>query len=611
MNTTLEKYVDKSKIMDFALQCGIILGLFLYYSVLLDSPYYADDIYNSCIRGNVSEAGIGIWTYMVRDAGGWIRGGRLFPIAEVQYLFFYILTDILAYKCFLILYTLLDIFLLGEIIYKSFGSMFFKNIGMIVTGLIMPVYAYDGVNPMNMFGGLVQTVVLFGFLAIIFELHYFESGKKKWLWASAVCAACGMLTYEPGWIFPVLLAVIAFGRCKSKKEFILTQIPNFIFAGGTAICTILIKLKYRESAYEGVAVSFDTKAILETFKVQFFGAFPFVSWGNAQKPMYLFDNIWECYRNVSGMTVIATGILVIFIVMVIFLQQQYGCENRFGKRALDMGICGILLWLFPALLIAISGKYQQSLQQQQLPYLPFFMEIFGIAMVIIGLLQWGKDTKMFQFILSAVLVFSTLIIVPVYSYAVVQSNEANRLLYKDMRGVLVEATLGGMFADVESGATIVLDNRYIPTVSCNIFSATDPALKTDYYLYQEQRWREEYESQKDSVVKCADDNVYLVKAYVTEQLQLVLTGKVYQVEIGEDGINEIRMERVKLLVKIRDDQAVTLCSLTYYGDDGNENLLGVDLRNFCSQENQITTKDGIAYLIELDDYIYKYAGTIF
>lgn len=611
MNITQEKGMNREKILDVVLHCGIIIGLFLYYSVLLDSPYYADDIYNSCIRGNVSESGLSIWAFVVRDMGGWIQGGRFFPIAEVQYLVFYFLTDVVAYKCFLILYTILDIWLLGVSIYKSSHSTFARNAGMLIAGLLMPVYAYDGVNPMNMFGGLMQTVVLFGLVAISFELQYFEKRQKKWLWMSGFCVACSMMTYEVGYVFPIAVFVIAFLKCKSKRELFLTQIPNFVFAGGTAMCTLVIKLVYRNTAYEGIMVRFDVGKMWEAFKVQFFGAIPFVSWRKAQKPAYLFEHIGECYQNTSAVTIITLVILLVFIVATIFLTKSTEDRKECRKSALTIGLCGILLWGIPSVLIALPQKYQESLKQQQLPYLPFFMELFGIAMMITGLILWIKKTKIFRIILNILLIMYTLAVVPIYRYSATQSNEANKLLYQDLRGTLVEATETGMFNDVEQDAIIVLDNRYVPTVSCNIFSAIDSELKTDYHLYQDLRWSERCEAEGVNEIQCQNDNVYLVKAYVSENIQLVLAGKVYQVKSNENGTNEIYINQVKLLVKIVDEETPTVCSVTYYEEDGSESSVGIDLRDYFLEENRVDASDGMAYLIELDDHLYKYENTIF
>ena len=54
MKATRKKKMADSHV-DAILVCAIFSFLFLYYSVLLSTPYYADDIYNSCIRGVINE----------------------------------------------------------------------------------------------------------------------------------------------------------------------------------------------------------------------------------------------------------------------------------------------------------------------------------------------------------------------------------------------------------------------------------------------------------------------------------------------------------------------------------------------------------------------------
>lgn len=112
-------------------------------------------------------------------------------------------------------------------------------------------------------------------------------------------------------------------------------------------------------------------------------------------------------------------------------------------------------------------------------------------------------------------------------------------------------------------------------------------------------------------LECQNDNVYLVKAYVSESIQLVLRGKVYQVRKNEAGMNEICINQVKIWVKIIEEKTPTVGSVTYYDKDGNESAVGIDLRDYFTEENRINVKDETEYLMELDDYLYKYAYTIF
>ncbi|MDE6971340.1 MAG: hypothetical protein K2P69_16550, partial [Eubacterium sp.] len=128
------------------------------------------------------------------------------------------------------------------------------------------------------------------------------------------------------------------------------------------------------------------------------------------------------------------------------------------------------------MLVAISVKYQRELAVTQLPYLPYFMEIFGFCLLILPFFM--SERKEAAIVLNLCLCIWIVMVLPFSRYAVRSSNEANKLTYQRPRKLLADATKDGLFDHVSENDLIVLDNRFVPSVSCNIFSTVDKRLKT-------------------------------------------------------------------------------------------------------------------------------------
>lgn len=606
MKATRKKKMADSHV-DAILVCAIFSFLFLYYSVLLSTPYYADDIYNSCIRGVINEQGTNIWQYMWQQNNGWMHQGRIFPFAMIQYAVFYYVNNIYLYKLYLIIFTIVVIYLFGNIVYKLSDSCYLKNSAMLLAGVLIPVYSYDGVNVMNMYGGLVHIVLLFGFLAALYEICYFEQGRKHLIWMSAVFALCSMLTYETGWVFPIILCVYAFLYHKTDiRKVVSSCIPYMTICGGGAAFTFFWKSFFSGKSYDGIAVSFDIKSIWDTFCIQFFGAVPLANWGKAEKPAYLNTNPFYVFRHIDILSVIVVTGLIACVILNVRMSEK----KKINKKTYAVCLCiGAILWAIPSMLVAISVKYQRELAVTQLPYLPYFMEIFGFCLLILPFFM--SERKEAAIVLNLCLCIWIVMVLPFSRYAVRSSNEANKLTYQRPRKLLADATKDGLFDHVSENDLIVLDNRFVPSVSCNIFSTVDKRLKTDYYLYQSGRWVKRANKLKQNELECAEDGVYLVKTYITDTIEIVSASQIQKVELSkEKEITAIYTNRIRLYLRILDDAAVTTCSAVYY-DGEEENAIGFDLKDYMSEETRVGGKSKQEYIITFEDHLFDYYRFIF
>ena len=76
---------------------GIIVFWVLYYWVVIQSSYTADDRLNATVAG-VNYMNDSVWALTGRQFGEWIRAGRFFPFANYTYLLFAYIPSRACYK---------------------------------------------------------------------------------------------------------------------------------------------------------------------------------------------------------------------------------------------------------------------------------------------------------------------------------------------------------------------------------------------------------------------------------------------------------------------------------------------------------------------------------
>lgn len=581
------KAEDKSRHIMMPL---LLISLGLYYLIIIEGCFTGDDMYNSCIRGYLSERGISVWAYMREQAMAWFKdGGRIFPLAVLQYLVFYIFPSVKAYKLFLVIYTLLCVYIMGKVVFEITKEPFWEKASIFLGGLLMPLFSYGAVNPMTNFGGLVQSVIFFGLLAILLELKGLQTRKGWMIWGSAVLSGCAMLTYEIGFAIPIVLFVTGLFYINDRKKYMKMQIPNMIVAGSIGVISVITKIVYNNKGiYNGTKVRIDFKAILDTFDVQFLGAIPFANFTRATKPSFLPQNIWEMYTHIDYRTIIVCVFLTVAFITIITL---YECKSvEIQKRGLL--ICmGAIIWIVPSILISMSEKYQMELPISQLPYIPVLMEVFGLTIVILGVISGMRYGK---WIITLLAVIEIIGIVPIYRYSVVCENRATKYVYEEPRELLYDITRGGIFEEIDEKSVVCIDSRYCPG-SCCVFSTADPQLETDYLIYS-------LDGKKKNTKKVRDKTIYAVKVYVSEEYNLAVIARVddFIYEGNADNIESLNSGDILLYVQEKTERLETI-PVVYY-DDQVEEWIG----RVIQIDNESKKPFLKGYIVKWTEHLYDY-----
>jgi hypothetical protein len=174
--------------------------------------------------------------------------------------------------------------------------------------------------------------------------------------------------------------------------------------------------------YSGIQSNFELKPILYTYYYQAFASLPLMY---LYKQKYIFINILNEIINHW------IYLLTFLVVSYFFIKQIFKSfvENQ-KKGFLFFLVLGLMLWLFPPIIISISAKYQTELRLGR-GYLPLYIQNFGLATIIYYLFNCIKNdmAKKIIIICSFLIIFITLC----YNfYLIEQASENSYRLLKEM-----------------------------------------------------------------------------------------------------------------------------------------------------------------------------------
>jgi hypothetical protein len=245
-----------------------------------------------------------------------------------------------------------------------------------------------------------------------------------------------------------------------KNTIYLVPFGLSLIAGLTA--NIVVRSIFLEigSGYQGNTISLKTFEIIKTLFVQIFSAVPLsYFFGN---PSHLFSaNVKDIIRQISLID-IATGFLFSFLYISIFSNKNR-IENKCGKYIFPFGL---YLWLSPAVLIAVSTKYQKELIQYGLgmAYLPVYIEYFGLILVVAYMLLRTINCLEGRRVFARTVMYSILVVVEILLLINMQNN---RLVIEKMnddlfyrRAILEKGLQAGLCFDIPEMSNILIIDSY-------------------------------------------------------------------------------------------------------------------------------------------------------
>lgn len=334
----------------------------VYLTPVLQTAFCSDDLYNhNYLAKVVRSSGVSFYDFCVKktasDIGHFIENGRLFPLNSVILnCTTYFLVDDLAYRIVNLALLLLCVVLFYNLIQALTGNK--MTAALMAASVPLFLQIRDNYNDpvISMYFEMQVLFILF-ILSMTCLLKYLEKEHYGYLLVSLISYLSMLLTYEIA--YPLTLGhffLLARHYRKSGSLSKWTVVYPLVFIIMTAT-TLLVRAN--ASQIQGsVSVGFDPVAVTATFFKQLAAAVPMsYSLGSANQ------------------------IVIVIVLALIF--RLYLLGRLRVPWVNDLLCVGLIIWIGPAVPIALVPKYQAELKIG-LGALPVFVQYFGFLMFLAG-----------------------------------------------------------------------------------------------------------------------------------------------------------------------------------------------------------------------------------
>lgn len=453
------KAENKSGILSFLnnykFEFLIMLFVFVYLYPVLGSGFVHDDVFNSMMHGVAVNGDMSVSSFVADNENFWLQSGRVFPLGPLIYYFFDVLSYTsnmcLYYKIYIVLLTMANVWLCGVLVEKITHSKRLKLFVMLIIPIFFQVVLIS-FNALYSFHGLVQNVMLFGLLSLIFAILYFEKKKKRDVVLSTVFMACAMLFYEVGFLFIFAVIFIALFRKEisfwSRVKSVIPQMSVFLLI---FMVNVYARMTAEVSSYSGVDIHLgDMSAIIKTFLKQFSAAVPLTQayFGKADIGNALIAFDW---RHLVCLPIFA------FMSYMIAFRLKKDDEQESNKANLLVILIGGICVAVPCFLISLSARYQGEVHLGY-GHLPVYAEWLGMALITTGLFSLIANLIKKK---TPVFLLCIVIGLPIMSINISTMDAFFTSLYPHSvvsRETYVSAIRDGFYDEVNDSSLLVYDN---------------------------------------------------------------------------------------------------------------------------------------------------------
>lgn len=303
----------------------------------------------------------------------------------------YFLGDLVGYRLYILVWTYADIALAAWLAGKAARS---KGVGALCFCLLPMMFSLwqDSTgNSLYSYGALVQSTLLPVLLAGLCMLRWQDTHHKRWAVLAAYCAFHACATFEIGFVYIVPLFGIAWLYTGKLLPALRLSVPILVGEGVTLAFNVGARvvnmlraagvLAGEAADLGGISPNFDLPAILRTWVMQMSAAFPL----NAMIAGKVRPGAIEVSDIFCGV-VLAAAVIVVLAALRSLPQR---------KENLLLFLTGLAMLSAPALLIAVSPKYQKAGNVDwRHGYIPQTVESFGVGIMavalLIALLRWAR-----------------------------------------------------------------------------------------------------------------------------------------------------------------------------------------------------------------------------
>jgi hypothetical protein len=355
----------------------------LYVALVLESPYWNDDIPNKNISGILKARHMSLGEFIWNQTATFVKiDARFFPGAIAwTYSLFDVFDNRSSYKLIVGLLLALALSVAGLCVAAMARSWAPAGAFVLIASGTLQIRLWsDGITS---FAGLMTLTMALTLASLLLLLV--KSGRWWTVLAGALYLAA-LLTYEAVFVFaPVMVAVVIMSR-RDWRPTIAIAVPALL-AFLTAISLRLFTDAHPIPEY---TLSFSPVAVLSTFVKQMIAALPLSQW-------------W--LGHTVGLPPIAGTLILISTVLIgipVFLGLRHLAEHLSSadkRTAFLCGLLGVWMWVAPSILIAVTKRWQTDIPWGQ-GYISVVYEYFGLALCLLSLwlfigtkLRTGKGTR--------------------------------------------------------------------------------------------------------------------------------------------------------------------------------------------------------------------------
>ena len=451
----------------------------LILSNILQSDYFGDDLYNFQVPGKVPYQFESISAYAISAVKGWMSIGRFFPVGNSYLWFLYDWFDtIYSYK--LIMITLI---MISHLLFSYFIYLFSKKnkhltlLVLLITPILFQYKLYH--DPILSFHGLMPLMFIFLITSLIFLLKHLQKSNKLFFIISLVSFISCLFTYEVAhtFIFIYILVISSqFSIRANTSKYLRVFLPYLFISFGIALYIIYLRSLYDMPLTNNPYLpNWYFASIIKTYFLQVVSVLPTSYYFNYGRFPYWYD---------FGSNFIFLAVFFIYIFI-----SSFNYKEDKGNFFKYLFILAILILLLPGAPIALSTKFQGFLGEANkvqfgLPYIPIYIQTFGLSLLLSLLISKVTKTKNIIFIM--------IVLGMVWTIHTVSNNQVIRAVnvpYKDTRIVLTLFFSKDLKDKLNNGDLIWLDgdnpfthtNDFVSFVSKkNIKMARQ---ENDNYLY--------------------------------------------------------------------------------------------------------------------------------
>lgn len=347
---------------------AVLLCAMMYLRVTISVPPEGDDRL-TLNKWMFDFERLPFWQYLAQDLAGRLR---YFTLQEVRFFPFHypsafsllFFGSLASYRLYIIGVTAAAAYLVSRVVVRFGGSGTLALGGFALALALAPIFN----EGMYSYYAVPQKTLFWAMAAWLCLLRWQTTAHRRWAVAAAVLAfvCCG--TYETGYMYAVIAAVVWVVYRRSLKQGLLGCAPVL---GGSAVALGFHLLSSGGSGATGNAFSLDVPQIARVTVQQMAASLPFLNplmLGEDAGTITGGDKIWPLLLG------LAAGLALCF---------GAARAKLTGRTLAGLGLLGFALWAGPALLLACSERYQQpEAITWKWGYIPAAASSVGLALLL-------------------------------------------------------------------------------------------------------------------------------------------------------------------------------------------------------------------------------------